>query len=112
MARTGSSSSAAIYIDDQLAQAKEYVRTSVVTEEEWAFVEAAIRRTVFLELARQASAEIRTPITSIRGYTDLLLHGQFGPVTEEQIRILSIIAGNAQRLAELFSTIRFEQKSS
>jgi len=45
-----------------------------------------------------ASHELRTPMTAIKGYADLLLLGAGGPLTEQQRKFLTIIQSNADRL--------------
>src|SRR5918911_383089 len=43
------------------------------------------------EFVSLVSHELRTPLTSIRGYLELLLDGEGGPLTPEQGRFLGII---------------------
>ena len=45
--------------------------------------------------------ELRIPMTSIKGYTDLLLKGIAGPVNDGQAKFLSVIRNNTERMAEL-----------
>ena len=52
-----------------------------------------------------ASHEMRTPITSIKGYTDLLAKGTVGPVNETQADFLDIIRANVDRIALLVSDL-------
>ncbi|MGH2536590.1 MAG: sensor histidine kinase [Candidatus Promineifilaceae bacterium] len=47
------------------------------------------------------SHELRLPMTSIRGYADLLLSGQVGPLTERQADFLDRIRRNVDRMAAL-----------
>jgi signal transduction histidine kinase len=49
--------------------------------------------------------ELKTPMTSIRGYTDLLAQGAVGPVTQPQANFLSTIRLNADRMAALVSDL-------
>jgi len=51
------------------------------------------------------SHELRIPMTSIKGYTDLLLQGVTGPVSEQQLSFLQIIRNNVERMAELVSDL-------
>jgi PAS domain S-box-containing protein len=53
------------------------------------------------ELISTVSHQLRTPMTSIKGYTDLLYLETVGEVNEAQRRFLSIIKSNADRLAVL-----------
>ena len=42
--------------------------------------------------------ELKTPLTPIEGYTKLLMKGRSGPVTEQQVRFLNIIASQTTLL--------------
>ncbi len=68
-----------------------------------------------LEAAREREArgtffstavhELRLPMTSIKGYTDLLRKGLAGPLTENQQRFLETIRVNIDRLAALVNDL-------
>ena len=49
--------------------------------------------------------ELRLPLTSIQGYTTLLLKGIAGPVTAQQTQFLEIIRNNVQRMAVLLDRL-------
>lgn len=49
--------------------------------------------------------ELRTPMTSIKGYTDLLMSGAAGQVTEAQSSFLTVVKSNADRLAALVADL-------
>jgi len=51
------------------------------------------------------SHELRVPMTSILGYTDLLRKGIFGPVNEQQLNFLNIIRSNVERMAVLVTNL-------
>ena len=51
------------------------------------------------------SHEMRTPMTSIKGFVDLMLMGAAGDVSDQQRHFLSIIKSNADRLAILVSDL-------
>jgi PAS domain S-box-containing protein len=53
------------------------------------------------ELISTVSHQLRTPMTSIKGYTDLLYLETAGEINKAQRRFLSIIKSNADRLALL-----------
>jgi signal transduction histidine kinase len=53
------------------------------------------------EFVSTVSHELRTPLTSIRGFVELLLAGEGGPVTAEQRRFLSVVDRNSERLVRL-----------
>jgi PAS domain S-box-containing protein len=49
--------------------------------------------------------ELRTPMTSIKGYADLILNGAAGPVSETQMQFLRVIRNNVERLATLVNDL-------
>ncbi len=49
--------------------------------------------------------ELRIPLTSIKGYTDLLRQGAVGAVNEQQANFLNVIRNNAERMAALISDL-------
>lgn len=51
------------------------------------------------------SHELRTPLTSIKGYTDLLLSGATGELSELQSEFLGIIQSSTTRLSNLINDI-------
>lgn len=51
------------------------------------------------------SHELRTPLTSIKGYVDLVLAGDVGPLTPEQREFLTIVSQNTTRLTELINDL-------
>lgn len=57
------------------------------------------------EFMSVASHEMRTPITSIKGYADLLAKGTAGPINEMQSSFLDTIRANANRAARLVSDL-------
>ena len=57
------------------------------------------------EFMSVASHEMRTPITSIKGYTDLLSRETVGPINEAQAEFLDTIRSNADRIALLISDL-------
>jgi signal transduction histidine kinase len=57
------------------------------------------------EFVANVSHEFRTPLTSIKGYNDLLLMGAFGEVGEQQKMMLTTIKDNVTRLAALVEDV-------
>ncbi len=59
-----------------------------------------------------AAHELRTPLAAIRGYLELLLDGEAGPLSEQQAEYLHIVDGSAHRLLhlsnQLLDTTRIE----
>lgn len=56
-------------------------------------------------LLANVSHELRTPIVSIRGYTELMLSGHSGPLSEEQTKHLSISLRNIDKLMMLIDNL-------
>ena len=57
------------------------------------------------EFVSTVSHELRLPMTSIKGYTDLLMLGTAGPLTDQQREFLRIIKSNADRLSLLVNDL-------
>ena len=57
------------------------------------------------QFVSHVSHELRVPMTSILGYTDLLRKGIFGPVNEQQLNFLNIIRSNVERMAALVADL-------
>lgn len=49
--------------------------------------------------------ELRLPLTSIKGYTDLLRQGMVGPVNDQQTNFLNVIRTNSDRMSTLISDL-------
>jgi signal transduction histidine kinase len=56
-------------------------------------------------LLANVSHELQTPLVSIRGYTEMILKGKIGPVTDEQRRGLEISLKNIDRLIGLIDNL-------
>jgi signal transduction histidine kinase len=57
------------------------------------------------EFVSFVSHELKTPMTSIKGFTDLLSAGVVGPVNDAQSNFLSTIRSNVDRMATLVSDL-------
>lgn len=57
------------------------------------------------EFVSLVSHEFRTPLTSIRGYTEMMLEGDAGELTNEQTDFLKTILRNADNLAEIVNRL-------
>jgi len=51
------------------------------------------------------SHELKLPMTSIKGYTDLLKQGMVGPVNDMQAQFLGVIRSNVERMSVLVSDL-------
>jgi len=49
--------------------------------------------------------ELRIPLTSIKGYTDLIRQGIVGKITDQQAEFLDVIGNNVERMAALISDL-------
>ena len=78
---------------------------SLYQEIEWANKHLVELNDARIEFVSSVSHELRTPMTSIKGYTDMLLSGMTGELTEPQRRFLSIIQSNADRLGILVNDL-------
>jgi two-component system, OmpR family, sensor histidine kinase VicK len=63
------------------------------------------------EFFATVSHELRTPLTSIIGYTDLLLQGEGGELTDQQRRFLEVTERNAKRQLRLVGDMLFVSKA-
>jgi PAS domain S-box-containing protein len=59
------------------------------------------------EFIALVSHELRTPLTSIRGYTELLLDGAAGDISDDQRQFLGVVDRNSQRLLHLVGDLLF-----
>lgn len=57
------------------------------------------------EFVSFVSHELKNPMTSIRGYTDLLRSGQVGPLNDMQEQFLSTVRSNVDRMTRLVSDL-------
>ncbi len=57
------------------------------------------------EFISTVAHELRTPMTSIKGYTDLILMGTVGATSDMQKQFLTVIKNNADRLSVLVADI-------
>jgi PAS domain S-box-containing protein len=57
------------------------------------------------EFVQNISHELRTPLTFIKGYVELLVEGEMGKLTAEQIMATNVIAAKAEALSRLVDDI-------
>jgi signal transduction histidine kinase len=63
------------------------------------------------EVVQNVSHELRTPLTFVKGYVQLLLEGNGGPLAEEQKDYLSIVSEKTDIITGLVSDIMFLQQA-
>ncbi len=68
-------------------------------------LEAAMDREAQSAFLSTAVHELRLPMTSIKGYADLLAKGMAGPLTDPQRRFVEIIRSNIDRLTGLVNDL-------
>jgi signal transduction histidine kinase len=56
-------------------------------------------------LVANISHELRTPLTHLKGYLDLMIGGDFGPLGAEQLNVLGIIQRSTERLGNLIEDL-------
>lgn len=83
--------------------------TQALAEERQARQEAE-RRAAEAEHHRQefvslVAHELRVPMTSIKGYTDLLIRGMMGPMSEAQMGFLRVIKSNVERMSAMVTAL-------
>lgn len=57
------------------------------------------------EFVSIVSHELKTPMTSLKGYTDLLVKGMAGPVNDMQAQFLNVIRANVDRMSTLVNDL-------
>ncbi|NWJ48011.1 MAG: hybrid sensor histidine kinase/response regulator [Chloroflexi bacterium] len=57
------------------------------------------------EFISNVAHELRSPLTSIKGYVDLLLEGEAGDLTELQNEFLCVVGANNEKLARIISDL-------
>lgn len=95
-------------IQQQVDRLKEYLEASQA-----AIASENVRLYQAVQDANQAKTkfvsvvthELRIPMTSIKGYTDLLRAGAVGPVNEQQASFLNVIRNNVERMSVLVSDL-------
>jgi len=53
-----------------------------------------------------AAHELKNPLSSVKGYTDVLLSGMTGPLEDQQKNFLTIIRANAERIQTIINDLR------
>ncbi len=67
--------------------------------------EAVLANNSKSEFVSVVSHELKLPMTSIKGYSDLMLAGATGPLNENQINFLTTVRNNVNRMATLVSDL-------
>ncbi|WP_440953711.1 PAS domain S-box protein [Methanococcoides sp. FTZ1] len=59
------------------------------------------------EFLSNVSHELKTPLTSIKGYTELISEGSLGPLTDKQKEVETTVLRNAERLKRLVDSLLY-----
>lgn len=87
-----------------LARLSDHAAIAISNAQLYAAVENAnLAKSQFVSAAAH---ELKNPLTSIKGYSDLLAGGAVGPVNEQQARFLATIRANADRMSTLVSDLQ------
>jgi signal transduction histidine kinase len=86
-----------------LSRLSDHAAIAIANGQLYADLQAAnLAKSDFVSLV---SHELKTPMTSIKGYADLLAQGAVGPITDIQANFLSTIRTNVNRMATLVSDL-------
>jgi signal transduction histidine kinase len=86
-----------------LTRLSDHAAIAISNAQLYAAVEAAnIAKSDFVSFV---SHELKTPMTSIKGYSDILIKGAVGPVNETQVKFLNIIESNVDRMTVLVTDL-------
>ncbi len=86
-----------------LSRLSDHAAIAIANAQLYAAIEAA--NTAKSEFVSFVSHELKTPMTSIKGFTDLLAGGVVGPINETQSNFLSTIRSNVDRMSTLVSDL-------
>lgn len=100
-------SQTAVAIDDD---DKEFVRrladrAAVAIENASLYEKIAAANTAKSEFISIVTHELRLPMTSIKGYTDLIMSGMVGELNEQQTQFMGVIKRNLGRMSVLISDL-------
>ncbi len=77
----------------------------VADEAQKKYVKEAAESDLKTQFIYNISHDLKTPLTSIQGYSKLMLNGDFGALTDEQRSSLETISGEVDRLRQLITQI-------
>lgn len=87
-----------------LSRLSDHAAIAISNAQLYAAVQAAnLAKSQFVS---SAAHELKNPLTSIKGYSDLLISGAVGPVSDGQARFLATIRSNADRMSTLVSDLQ------
>ena len=91
-----------------LGRLSDHAAIAIANAQLYAAVQAAnVAKSEFVSFVAH---ELKNPMTSIKGYTELLAAGAVGPVTEPQANFLATIRSNIDRMNTLISDLNDNSK--
>ncbi|MFO3796591.1 MAG: GAF domain-containing protein, partial [Anaerolineales bacterium] len=91
-----------------LSRLADHAAIAIANAQLYAEVQAAnLAKSEFVSLVAH---ELKNPMTSIKGYTELLASGAVGSITEMQANFLNTIRANVERMATLVSDLNDQSK--
>ncbi len=91
-----------------LTRLSDHAAIAIANAQLYAEVQAAnIAKSDFISFVAH---ELKNPMTSIKGYTELLAAGAVGPINENQANFLNTIRSNVERMATLVSDLNDNSK--
>jgi signal transduction histidine kinase len=91
-----------------LSRLADHAAIAIANAQLYAEVQAAnLAKSEFVSLVAH---ELKNPMSSIKGYADLLAMGAAGPITEMQANFLQTIRANVERMATLVSDLNDQSK--
>lgn len=80
-------------------------RASIAIQNARLFQQVQVANLAKTEFISFVSHELKQPMTSMKGYTDLLMKGIAGPLNEQQMQFLKVIRSNVGRMDEMVSEL-------
>ncbi len=80
-------------------------RASIAIQNARLFQQVQVANQAKTEFISFVSHELKQPMTSMKGYTDLLMKGIAGPLNEQQMQFLKVIRSNVGRMDEMVSEL-------
>ncbi len=80
-------------------------RASIAIQNARLFQQVQAANQAKTEFISFVSHELKQPMTSMKGYTDLLMKGIAGPLNEQQMQFLKVIRSNVGRMDEMVSEL-------